>query len=142
MNASGPADWPALKRAALEAREHAYAPYSGFKVGAALRAADASIFVGCNVENASYGLSMCAERNAVGSAIGAGHQEFVALAIVADSDPIVMPCGMCRQVILEFSRTLVVRCYDLNDGMVETDAQTLLPHGFSPAHLTGKPFRP
>ena len=88
--------------AAIEARLAAYAPYSKFAVGAALLAADGRIFVGCNVENLSFGLSNCAERVAVGTAVAAGAREFLAVAVVADTDVPVSPCGACRQVLSEF----------------------------------------
>jgi cytidine deaminase len=95
-------DWNALVEAAWQAREQAYAPYSNFKVGAALLAADGRIFSGCNVENLSYGLTMCAERVAIGSAIAAGARELVGIAVVADTGVPISPCGACRQVLSEF----------------------------------------
>ena len=91
-----------LLAAALAARENAYAPYSKFKVGAAVETADGHIFTGCNVENASYGLTCCAERNAVFAAIGSGARSFKALCVVADTEEPVAPCGACRQVLAEF----------------------------------------
>ncbi len=95
-------DWNALLEVAWEARERAHAPYSRFHVGAALLAADGRIFPGCNVENLSYGLTNCAERVAIGSAIAAGAREFVAIAVVADTRVPISPCGACRQVLVEF----------------------------------------
>ena len=101
-------DWDGLVKAAWQAREQAYAPYSGFPVGAALLAADGRVFVGCNVENLSYGLTICAERVAVGAAVAAGARAFVAVAVVADTRVPISPCGACRQVLAEFGVPLVV----------------------------------
>ena len=95
-------DLNALVQAAWMAREHAYAPYSDFAVGAALLAADGRIFTGCNVENLSYGLTICAERVAIGTAVAAGVRRFLAMAVVADTAVPVSPCGACRQVMAEF----------------------------------------
>ncbi len=97
-----------LVAAAVEVRARAWAPYSGFKVGAAVLVEDGRIFVGCNVENASYGLSVCAERNAVAAAIAAGAAPLAGLVVVTDRDPPVTPCGACRQVLLEFGDLPVV----------------------------------
>lgn len=93
---------------AVEVRERAYALYSNFMVGAALLALDGSIHVGCNVENASYGLSVCAERNALAAAIAAGHDKFSAIAIVTGGDSPASPCGACRQVLAEFGQDMTI----------------------------------
>lgn len=87
---------------AMKAREKAYAPYSCFKVGAAVETADGQIFTGCNVENVSYGLTNCAERTAIFNAVASGYTELTALAVTADSDEPAAPCGACRQVMAEF----------------------------------------
>jgi cytidine deaminase len=119
----------ALVTAAWEARERAYAPYSQFFVGAALLAADGRVFVGCNVENISYGLTNCAERVAVGAAVAAGVREFTAVAVVADTGVPISPCGACRQVLAEFGVPLVIlanRKESLEFGMEE-----LLPRASS-----------
>lgn len=95
-------DWETLLEVAWAARGRAYAPYSGFAVGAAVLAADGRIFPGCNVENLSYGLTNCAERVAIGAAVAAGAREFLAVVVVADTGVPISPCGACRQVLAEF----------------------------------------
>jgi cytidine deaminase len=95
-------NWNLLVDAAWQVRERAYAPYSNFQVGAAVLAADGRVFVGCNVENLSYGLTNCAERVAIETAVAAGVREFLAVAVVADTVVPISPCGACRQVMAEF----------------------------------------
>jgi cytidine deaminase len=120
----------AVVRAAVEARERAYARYSKFQVGAAILAADGRIFTGCNVENASYGLTICAERAAVFAAVGAGQQRFELLAIATVGGA--TPCGACRQVLTEFSSDLPILLVDVNqqDSIVEVNLRDLLPGVF------------
>ena len=95
-------DWEPLVDSAWKVRGRAYASYSGFAVGAVVVAADGRVFEGCNVENLSYGLTMCAERVAVGSAVAAGVTEIQAVVVVADTEEPISPCGACRQVLAEF----------------------------------------
>jgi len=99
-------DTQALLKEALQAKKAAHAPYSRFKVGAALLCNDGSVFTGCNVENASYGLTVCAERVAVFKAVSEGRKKFAALAVVADTPEPVQPCGACLQVLAEFSQKM------------------------------------
>ncbi|MEZ5299208.1 MAG: cytidine deaminase [Verrucomicrobiales bacterium] len=101
-------DDESLISAAIEARQHAYCPYSGFAVGAALVSRDGVVFRGCNVENLSFGLTVCAERSAVFNAITQGHRKFLRIAIVADTEVPISPCGACRQVLAEFSDLRVI----------------------------------
>ena len=115
---------------AKEAMEHAYVPYSHFKVGAALLAKDGRVFKGCNVENASYGATNCAERTAIFKAVSEGCREFEAIAIVASSGDLVPPCGICRQVLVEFMPEGKVVLDSEEKGMVTYLVRELLPYGF------------
>ena len=115
---------------AKEAMEHAYVPYSHFKVGAALLAKDGRVFKGCNVENASYGATNCAERTAIFKAVSEGCREFEAIAIVASSGDLVPPCGICRQVLAEFMPEGKVVLDSEEKGMVTYLVRELLPCGF------------
>jgi cytidine deaminase len=118
-----------LLGAARAAAANAHAPYSRFAVGAALRTADGSVYLGVNVENASYGLTSCAERNAVFAAVAAGHDEFTAIAVHADAAS-APPCGACRQVLAEFAPELrVIRLRD--GGAVVSSLAELLPERFA-----------
>lgn len=117
-------------------RERAYAPYSNFKVGAVLQCADGRVFTGCNVENASYGLTICAERNALFAAVAQGARDFTRMVVMADTGPPVPPCGACRQVILELcgAQTEVVLT-NLHGDVVAKTAGELLPAPFDQSFL-------
>ena len=117
-----------LLAAATAVRLRAYAPYSNFQVGAALLAKDGRIFTGCNVENLSYGLTICAERNAVFAAVAAGVREFEAIAIVADTREAISPCGACRQVMAEFGDFKIISA-TLDGRTFESTVAALLPRG-------------
>lgn len=98
-----------LVRRAREVMRNAHAPYSGFHVGAAIEGADGSIHVGCNVESASYGLTICAERMALGAAVSAGVKKILRVVVTTDVDPPAAPCGACRQLLAEFGLTMEIR---------------------------------
>ena len=116
---------------AKKAMERAYAPYSNYKVGAALVCDDGTVFKGCNIENASYGLTNCAERSAIFSAISAGKMEFKAIAIAASGEPAPFPCGACRQVLAEFCNSdFPVYVARSADDYETTTLGELLPHSF------------
>lgn len=113
------------------ARELAYSPYSRFAVGAALLTADGTVYPGCNVENLSYGLTVCAERVAAFTAVAAGHRDFTALALVTDTPEPVTPCGACRQVLHEFSPDMWVITANLSGRQRMFRLRELLPEAFS-----------
>lgn len=116
-----------LREVAAQARLRAYAPYSSFLVGAALQLKSGLIISGCNVENISFGLTMCAERVCVGRAIDQGERAFEALTIVADTETPIVPCGACRQVLAEFAPTLLITSWTLAGGSQEFSLADLLP---------------
>jgi cytidine deaminase len=129
------ADHDALIEAAKRAREHAHAKFSNFKVGAALRAASGRIYGGCNVENATYGLTVCAERVAIFKAISEGERKFNAIAVVTDTDALTPPCGACRQLIWEFCGDVPVIMSNLK-GKTETIRMSqLFPKPFDASNL-------
>jgi len=124
----------ALIEQAIKARDVAYAPYSHYHVGAALLAANGEVFIGCNVENAAFPATICAERTAVVKAVSAGQQDFVAIAIATVDGG--SPCGICRQVLNEFAPTLhVIITNDEGEIVLESSLDQLLPYGFGPSHL-------
>jgi cytidine deaminase len=125
-------DWAALEQAALAVQKRAHAPYSRYRVGAAIQVASGRVFAGCNVENASYGLSLCAERGAVMQMVAAGERDPVALVVVTRGPVIGTPCGACRQVLAEFARDLPIRLM-VEGGAVPartTSLEALLPDAF------------
>jgi len=115
---------------AWEAREKAYVPYSHFPVGAALETKSGKIYTGCNVENASYGLTICAERVVLYKAISEGEQEFTALAVVADTPTPCSPCGACRQVLCEFTKEMPVIMANLQGQILVKTVDELIPISF------------
>jgi cytidine deaminase len=121
---------------ASKAREAAYVPYSHFAVGAALRSTDGTVYTGCNVENASYGLTICAERNAVAHAVAEGARRFDAVAVVTENG--VSPCGACRQVLAEFGPDMTVVVADKDGNRQVYSIRELLPDAFTPAQLDPK----
>ena len=124
-----------LMAKAKEAMAQAYAPYSRFQVGAALLAEDGQVFLGCNVENASYGGTICAERTAVVKAVSEGVRAFRKIAIAASSGEYASPCGICRQVLYEFMPDGTVLLDSEKDGMKSFSVRELLPFGFGPEDL-------
>jgi cytidine deaminase len=126
-------DHLALAQAARQARQRAYAPYSHYQVGAALLAEDGTIYHGCNVENAAYPATICAERVAVTKAVSDGQRHFTAIAIATNNGG--SPCGICRQVMFEFAPTLLVLLVDDEHITAEYRLSDLLPDGFGPMSL-------
>ena len=120
---------------ATEARLRSVAPFSNFLVGAALRTKDGKVFTGCNVESASYGLTVCAERVAIWKALSEGEREFTDLVIVADTAQLTPPCGTCRQIIWEFAKRATIVLANLRGQHEEVDIATLLPKAFDARFL-------
>jgi cytidine deaminase len=119
-----------LVHAAQQARQAAYAPYSHFQVGAAVRTRSGRIYLGCNVENASFGLSVCAERVAVFNAVAGGERDIVEIAVSADADPPARPCGACRQVLFEFAPTAKIIMVGASGAIAAGDIGALFPEPF------------
>ena len=124
-----------LVERALEMRRFSYAPYSHFRVGAALECEDGSVYTGCNVENAAYGSSRGAERTALVKAVSEGRRRFVRLAVAGDSADYCWPCGACRQMLREFGTDLEVLAANREGAYVSVPLEELLPHSFGPETL-------
>jgi cytidine deaminase len=122
--------WTKLREAAEAASRNAYCPYSSFPVGAAVLSPTGEIFAGCNVENASFGLTICAERSAIFNAIANGAREIQAVVVFTNTGKPSLPCGACRQVIYEFGTKIELRCYCRGEGTEKTTIEYLLPKGF------------
>jgi len=120
-----------LFAAATQAMQNAHAPYSGFTVGAALLTESGEIVTGCNVENASYGAAICAERSAIAAAVSQGHKNFSAICVTTAADSATPPCGICRQTLIEFNRDMTVICRSQHGKEHVFTASELLPHAFT-----------
>ena len=125
-----------LKAAAVAMLDRAYCPYSHFAVGAALECADGTVFTGCNIENAAFSPTICAERAAVAKAVSEGHTDFVRIAIAGRSAGFCVPCGVCRQVLREFAPDIEVICLNGEGEEKVFTLPELLPHSFGPEFLT------
>jgi len=134
MNKSS-TEYDTLISAARQVRENAHAPYSNFRVGAALRAKSGRVFTGCNVENATLGLTCCAERTAIFKAVSEGERGFEAIVVVADTDVLTPPCGACRQIIWEFCGDVPVIMANLKGKVVQETMSSLLPRPFDSSFL-------
>src|SRR5687767_13856536 len=127
-----------LRDAAFAAMENAYAPYSQFRVGSAVRTTTGEVVTGCNVENAAYGEALCAERVAVAAAVAQGMREFEEIAIATEADDPAPPCGSCRQTMSEFAPDLRVISYSKNGKQAAWRLSDLLPEAFALNHLRGR----
>lgn len=126
----------ALRRAAFAVLEHAYAPYSRFRIGAALLCGDGTVVSGCNVENAAFPAGLCAERNALAAAVALGHREFRALVVASEADEPTPPCGVCRQSLVEFAPELEITSVTRSGARTRWSLRELQPQPFSPSSLT------
>jgi cytidine deaminase len=131
-------DLQPLIEVAKQARLRSVAPFSDFKVGAAVRTENGKVYTGCNIESASYGLTVCAERVAIWKALSEGERKFTELAVVADTDTLTPPCGTCRQIIWEFARGAKIVFANLNGQSEQFDITELLPHAFDARFLKKK----
>lgn len=135
---SGNGKLASLVGAARKARRNAYSPYSGVKIGAAVLTSGGRVFAGCNIENASYGLSCCAERTAIFKAVSEGHRDIIALAVVGKSEDFTKPCGACRQVMVEYNPRMKVLRRGTDGFSEDATAEALLPSHFNPEELSKK----
>ena len=127
-----------LIEAAQQARLHSVSPFSDFAVGAAVRTASGKVYTGCNIESASYGLTVCAERVAIWKALSEGERQFTELAVIADTETLTPPCGTCRQIIWEFARGATIVFANLKGEKEEFHIGDLLPRAFDARFLKGK----
>ncbi len=130
-------NFPPLIEAATKARLQSIAPFSNFLVGAALRTKGGKVYIGCNVESASYGLTVCAERVAIWKALSEGEREFTELAVVADTETLTPPCGTCRQIIWEFCKHATIVLTNLKGQTEIVSIRELLPRAFDARFLSG-----
>ncbi len=124
-----------LCRKATDMLQMSYVPYSGFRVGAAVECADGTIYTGCNIENAAYSPTVCAERTAIFKAVSEGRRSFRRIAIAADTEEFTAPCGVCRQVMMEFAPNMEVILVNRNGDTKTLSLQQLLPYGFDSSSL-------
>ena len=134
-------NFPPLIESAKKARLQSIAPFSNFLVGAAVRTAGGKVYIGCNVESASYGLTVCAERVAIWKALSEGEREFTELAVVADTGTLTPPCGTCRQIIWEFCKHATIVLANLNGQTEIVSIKDLLPRAFDARFLSGDAVR-
>lgn len=124
-----------LCQKAMDMMDVAYCPYSHFPVGAALECSDGSVFTGCNIENAAYGAGICGERTAMSKAVSEGHRDFVRIAIAGKSDDFCVPCGICRQFMMEFAPNMEIICLNGKGESKKFTLPELLPYGFNGDYL-------
>lgn len=124
-----------LKALAVSMLDRSYCPYSHFAVGAALECGDGTVYTGCNIENAGYSPTLCAERTAAAKAISEGHTDFTRIVIAGRSDDYCFPCGVCRQFLYEFAPDLEVTCLNGKGEALTLSLRELLPHGFDKTFL-------
>lgn len=131
-------DYKSLLERAKAMHERAYVPYSNFHVGAALLCSNGMVYTGCNIENAAYGPTICAERSALCAAVSDGNRDFEAIAVIADTDDYCYPCGVCRQSLFEFNPELIVICGRRDGEYKVTTLHELLPYAFGPVALNNR----